>query len=103
MPEKYRPSNGSEGCAFMDHFCEHCANEKFIHTNRHGDLQCNIADRSMIYDLKDPEYPSEWTYDQDGLPTCTAWKYFKWELDNDGNLIDPPPAPDPNQLSLFIS
>jgi len=103
MPRKYRPSNGTEGCAFMEYFCERCIHEKFIHTMKHGDAQCNIADRSLIYDLKDPEYPEEWIYDDDGHPTCTAWKKWDWGNDDDENgLNEPPPVypDDPNQLCL---
>jgi hypothetical protein len=28
----------------------------------------------MIYDLTDPEYPTEWTHRADGQPTCTAFE-----------------------------
>ena len=60
---KYRPSNGSEGCWFAEKYCEHCIHEKFTHTQQHGDMQCDILNRALLFDIKDPEYPEEWTYD----------------------------------------
>jgi hypothetical protein len=69
----YRPSNGTEGLDFQDRVCAHCA--------RYGDcgwgtLDCRkgLIDRSMLFDVDDPEYPKEWVYTESGAPTCTAWK-----------------------------
>jgi hypothetical protein len=28
----------------------------------------------MLYDVEDKEYPSEWTYDDNGYPMCTAFR-----------------------------
>jgi hypothetical protein len=99
--EKYRPSNGTEGMGFKEKFCLQC-----IHCdpNPSGKKQCKIWFRALAYETNEPEYPTEWTYDEKGKPTCTNWT--KWDWGNDGNPDDPenPKAPipnDPNQLSLF--
>lgn len=65
--KKYRPSNGSEGMWFTERFCERCAHDQ--DTGK----ECPILMRTMLHEVDEPEYPSEWTYDQDGKPTCTAF------------------------------
>jgi hypothetical protein len=92
MSRKYVPSNGTEGegfieafCwrffhwRFIEAFCWNCANEKWIHTFKDGDKKCDILSRSMIYRVEDEEYPKEWIYDENGKPTCTAWKEWDWK------------------------
>lgn len=96
--KKYRPSNGTEGEAFMDHFCYKCIN---LDPNPDGKRQCEILMRSMCHNIHDPAYPSEWCYDDYNHPVCTAWR--KWDWGNDGDPDDPdnPRAPipeNPNQL-----
>ena len=100
--KKYRPSNGTEGEGFIDHFCYNCIHGKYEHTGDLNDKPCDILSRSFMHDLKDKEYPEEWTYDESGNPTCTAWKKWDWGRDDDGNFInpDPPPPDDPNQLCM---
>lgn len=100
QPRKYRPSNGTEGMGFTEHFCDNCINQ---HPDPDNKKQCKILMRSMCYDLKDPEYPSEWTYDEQNRPTCTA--FIKWDWGNDGDPDDPDnpnyrPPDNPNQLCL---
>lgn len=99
MNKKYRPSNGTEGMAFTEHFCDRCFNQ---HPDWDNPKQCIILCRTMIHNINDKEYPEEWTYDTNGSPTCTAWKKWDWGRDDDGNWIEPPPLPvdDPNQLCL---
>lgn len=101
--ELYQPSNGTEGCFFEDKFCSQCKNEKFMHTAKDGDKICDIYSNTMIYDTKDPEYPKEWTFDADGQPTCTAYVFKKWELDDNGDEINPETdyGYNPNQLTFF--
>ena len=58
---------------------------------------------TMIYNVDDPEYPEQWTYNEQGYPTCTAW--VEWDWDNDGNPDDPDnpkcqPPENPDQLCL---
>ena len=95
--KKYCPSNGTEGMAFTEHFCDHCINQ---HPNPDHKKQCMILCRSMCYSVNDERFPEEWTYDDNGQPTCTAWKKWDWGRDDDGNWIEPPEPPidDPNQL-----
>ena len=101
--DKYRPSNGTEGCSFEEHFCHHCIHEKWVHTQKDGDKQCDILNRAFLHDLKDPEYPEEWTYDATGHPTCTAHVNWNWGKDDDDDGLNEPPVKppdDPNQLCL---
>lgn len=95
--KKYRPSNGTEGMRFTEHFCDRCKNQ---HPDPNSSKQCMILCKTMCYDLNDKEYPEEWTYDEEGFPTCTAWNKWDWGRDDDGNWIEPPEMQpdDPNQL-----
>jgi len=101
--KKYRPSNGTEGMGFIESFCENCIHEKFMHTNSDDDLKCEILSNSMLYDLSDPEYPSEWTYDALGKPCCTKYVNYNWDNDNDDDRfwIDPTPTPVPDNQLCF--
>lgn len=101
--KSFMPSNGTEGDCFTSAFCDRCINEKFTHTQKHGDAQCDIYSRSIIYwYTDDPRYPSEWKFNADGWPICEAWIKWDWGRDDDGNWNDPPkPEPeDPNQLVM---
>lgn len=62
-PRKYRPSNCTEGFSFMASFCDRCAVRGI----------CRILPRTMAYNLDDPEYPEQWTYDAEGYPTCISF------------------------------
>lgn len=100
----YRPSNGTEGMIFTDHYCDHCIHEKFSHTQKEGDKKCDILTATMLYDTNDKEYPKEWCYIDD-TPTCTNWKKWDWGMDDGGNWNDPDtpkpsPSDDPNQLLI---
>jgi hypothetical protein len=65
---KYRPSNGTEGDFFMDKFCFRCRNDS-------EDAQCSLLIASMVFDVDDPEYPSEWVQNEDGIGGyCTAFE-----------------------------
>lgn len=61
----FQPSNATEGDSFMDAFCFRCG--------QWGAKGCDIQGRTMAYGTEDPEYPREWTYDNQGDPTCTAF------------------------------
>lgn len=69
--EKYRPSNGTEGQLFLDAFCRRCQRDG------HGDdddgQRCEINGLTMIYQVGEAEYPTEWQYGKDGQPCCTAF------------------------------
>lgn len=102
--KKYYPSNGTEGEIFISHFCMNCIHEKWLHTQVDSDKKCEILSNTMIYNKQDKEYPSEWTYDDAGNPTCTA--FVKWDWGNDEDGLNEPPEPpidDPNQLCLPLS
>lgn len=100
--DKYQPSNGTEGCWFMEKFCENCIYEN---PDPESSRKCEIITATMILSVNDPEYPSEWTYDENDNPICT--RFTKWDWGNDGDPDDPdnpnkpPDPPDPNQINLF--
>lgn len=98
--EKYRPSNGTEGMMFTEHFCDRCINQ---HPDPDNKKQCMILCRSMCYSVDEPEYPEEWIYDENDRPTCTAWIKWDWGNDGDPDDRDNPKAPmpfNPNQLVM---
>lgn len=98
----YRPSNGTEGMIFEEHFCSNC-----IHDNPDPNhpKKCELIIGAYCAYPTDPEYPIEWKYDALGHPTCT--KFVNWDWNKDGDPDDPdnpnkpPDPPDPNQLNLF--
>ena len=71
----YRPSNGTEGMSFYGSWCDRCANDK----PEAEDGGCRILYRTLAFQIGEPEYPSEWVYDEKGNPCCTAFK----EADNE--------------------
>jgi hypothetical protein len=89
---KYQPSNGTEGMAFIDIWCGNCIHESPEMESKH---KCEILTLTMGLDVKDPEYPLEWCYDEKGYGQCTA--FVKWDWGNDGDPNDPynPKAPIP--------
>ena len=68
----YRPSNGTEGDMFMAEWCEHCEHDSRWRDDPES-AGCPILCDTMIYHTRDPEYPKEWIYDQEGRPSCTAF------------------------------
>jgi hypothetical protein len=75
--EPYRPSSGTEGMAFDDHWCERCTRDRpyrddpdNLDPGFHG---CQIIADTFAYDVDDPKYPKEWVYGADGVPKCTAF------------------------------
>jgi hypothetical protein len=75
---KYRPSNGTEGQAFIAAWCGTCARDRSlregepVETCDDNEL-CDIVGRTMMNDVDHPDYPAEWTYDASGRPICTAY------------------------------
>lgn len=100
--EKYRPSNGTEGEGFMSEHCHQCIHERWVHhpDTTGEDGMCKIIIATMGLDMKDPDYPSEWTYDANGDPTCTKWVKFDWGTDDDPR--EPPPKPEPDDPAQFM-
>ena len=74
----YQPSSGTIGESFIAGWCGNCARDKALREGIDIDEcddneRCDIVGRTMAYNVADPEYPSEWIYDQDGHPCCTAF------------------------------
>lgn len=97
----FRPSNGTEGMIFEEHFCSQCIHQNPDPTKGKN---CDTACAAFCFDLKDKDYPKEWIYDSEGWPICTKW--VKWDWDNDGDPDNPDnpnvvPPVDPRQLNLF--
>ena len=101
----YRPSCGTEGEDFRERFCYQCLHERWIHRQKEDrdEDKCKIMTNTMLFDTNEPEYPREWTYDEKGSPTCTAFVKFDWGTDDDPNEPCPdikPPPDDPAQLLM---
>ena len=93
---RFRPSNSDDGFYFIDKFCVNCVRGKYEHTQDTTDNPCEILSRSFL-----EGETAEWVYDEQGHPTCTHFKRWKWEKDGDGNWIEPAyVSEDPNQLKL---
>lgn len=93
MPRKYRPSNGSEGEAFMGRWCEKCADYPLADSEEEFNDKCAILPATFATDVNNPEYPAEWITDEHG-PRCTAFR--------DAETAEPRRAPDaPGQLVMF--
>ena len=71
--EPYQPSNGIEGMAFMDDFCDQCSRDEKYKETQAAEDGCGILVRTLVLSIGDPGYPTEWIYDGDGRPTCTAF------------------------------
>ena len=77
MPEKYRPSNGTEGKISMDNWCRHCARDKAMREGADYDEcddseSCKIIGKTELFRVDDEEYPIERVY-KNGQPHCTAF------------------------------
>jgi len=59
-------------------------------------LQAYLSNRTLAYNVSDPEYPEEWTYAEGTHPTCTAFvedtpeneQKKKWMEQRDKNTPD---------------
>lgn len=75
---QYRPSNGTEGAAFIEKWCGTCARDKVCSEGKDidectDDELCDILAKTFVFELDNPNYPGEWVYDQHGRPYCMAW------------------------------
>jgi len=86
----YHPANGTEGIDFMEAFCFRCRRESWNPETDEG-TKCEILTRAQVFDLADPEYPTEWVRDAEGWGVCTAFE--------DENIPLPVPV-DPRQMAL---
>lgn len=71
--QRYIPSNGTEGMAFIDAWCTHCAHDRAMcegePVEECDDRElCQIIARSMA----DGGAP-EWVFGSDGQPRCTEF------------------------------
>lgn len=76
--QKYQPSNGTEGEIFFENWCRQCARDKAMSSGEDFDEcddneVCGIIALTFSHNVNDPEYPSEWQYDKQGQPCCTAF------------------------------
>lgn len=71
--QPYRPGSGTEGMAFDDLWCEHCARDAEWREDPDAADGCQILSDTFVYDVDDPNYPKEWVYGRDGRPCCTAF------------------------------
>lgn len=79
IPTKlYRPSNGSEGANFIDHWCGHCKRDAKFRDTQDAEDGCPIVANSLGYGIDHPKYPKEWVVnigDVDGSTArCTAFE-----------------------------
>lgn len=65
--ERYCPSNGTEMECFTFQWCDKCVRDQ-------GAANCGILTRAILHRFDDPEFPTEWIYDDEGEPCCTAFK-----------------------------
>lgn len=65
----YSPSNGDEGRRFIERFCDLCIRE-----DRENEIWCPIVNGALM-----GEQRAEWTHDERGRPTCTAYKPLTWD------------------------
>ena len=66
--QAYRPSNGSEGMAFIARWCDRCR------CGDDGEEGCPILSATMAFQLFDPEDPSEWRWNERSGARCTAFE-----------------------------
>lgn len=83
---RYRPSNGTEGEGFMGSFCDECQRDAKYRETDDGADGCPILAAALIFNVKDEQYPNEWTYDAEGNPTCTAFLPLGSQLPTDTEL-----------------
>ena len=70
----YRPSNGSEGMWFEAQFCGRCERDRRWRETDDAFFACRIHDFAIAWDTSDPNFPTEWRYDDAGRPVCTAFE-----------------------------
>jgi hypothetical protein len=66
----YRPGNAREGWDFDDAWCARCQQDAGF---RDGDGGCHVLADTIIFNVDEPGYPTEWRYGENGKPECTAF------------------------------
>lgn len=70
--DPYRPSNGTEGDAFISRWCSKCKHNASARENDGFD-GCDILVRTFALAITDPDYPVEWRQDGPSGPRCTTF------------------------------
>jgi len=75
--KKYRPGSAVEYDLFKGDWCRSCAADSVINGMKQqgscrDDERCLIVADSMIYNINDPGYPTEWIIDEGGS-RCIAF------------------------------
>jgi hypothetical protein len=68
--QRYRPSNGTAGEAFMEIWCYNCVLDNLDDDGFGG---CEIIARAMALDIGHPDYPDAWIINNQGEAKCTAF------------------------------
>ncbi len=72
--QRYCPASGSEGVAFEDAWCCQCVHYREV-DKEVWDCRLDILGQAhAVADVTLPEFPKEWVYDIDGLPSCTRFE-----------------------------
>ena len=66
-PMPYRPSNGTEGLMFQEHYCSNCKHDQNF------EEPCNIWILAWEYDTTESEYPKQWIW-KGNKPVCTSFE-----------------------------
>lgn len=69
----FHPSSGTEGIMFESEFCDKCWRDSKYRETLEGDDGCIILAFAMMREPRDDDYPSQWTHDKEGKPTCTGF------------------------------
>lgn len=77
MTKPYRPSNGSEGEAFIATWCAHCL------MNANDENPCCILGNALMHDVDDAGFPDKWVY-RGKTPVCTGF------FSNENSIADEP-------------
>jgi hypothetical protein len=67
----YRPANGTEGEMFKARFCDRCERDREWRERERN--PCEILTTTLCLMPEDEGYPTEWRYDDEGDPVCTAF------------------------------
>ena len=108
---RYRPSNGTEWMMFADR-CDHCRFNRDDHESPPDHAKGTLC----AWGIKDKLVAAMWEPDdsnvlwhapedvrataEDGRPMCPAKCLRFVHGDNDDDSHDPPPTPDPNQMTF---
>ena len=90
---KFHPANSTEFGRFFVDFCLNCVHGRYeLHQDECKDKPCEIIAKAFFFAVDDPNFPSEWAYDDKGKPACTAYKpdVFDWDKGTYPNQLELP-------------